>query len=320
MKCIDKSKVLLCSVLTLCMLSGCAASGNTVVTFENEKYEKTPYRAEGAADALCVASNDVSLDSVNTDQTLNAAGLFSLDEQKVLYARNIHKKLYPASVTKTLTALVALKYGKLSDTVTVSKNAVTLPSDASRCNIMEGDTITLEDLLYGLFLPSGNDAGTAIAEHIAGNEADFVRLMNSEAQKIGATNTHFTNSHGLHDDNHYTTAYDLYLIFNECIKYEEFVKIIQTDSHTATVTSKNGSSRELKWTPTHLYASGEAKKPANLTMLGGKTGNTNEAKRCLIFLSRDQKNRSYISIIMGANSKPALYENMNLMLDVLPIN
>lgn len=321
MKCIDKYlKIFSCVLLSCSMLSGCAAPAKTVTAYEKQNYEKTSYRAEGFSDALCVSTDDVSLDSVTTDSSLSASGLFSLNDRKVLYSHNIHKKLYPASVTKVLTALVALKYGNLADNVTISKNATTFPAGASLCNIREGDTLTLETLLYGLFLPSGNDAGTAIAEHISGNVDDFMKLMNSEAYNLGATNTHFTNPHGLHDDNHYTTAYDLYLIFNECLKYEEFVKIIQTESYTAKITGKNGSERELEWTPTHLYASGEAEKPANLTMIGGKTGNTDEAKRCLIFFSKDKQDKSYISIIMGAESKPALYENMNNMLNVLPVN
>lgn len=321
MKCIDKYlKLFGCTILSISMLTGCSASGMSAAAYENGNYKKTPYRAEGFADTLCVASEDVVLEAVNTDASLNAAGLFSIDDEKVLYSYNIHKKLYPASVTKILTALVALKYGNLEDTVTVSKKATTFPFGASLCNIREGDRISLKDLLYGLFLPSGNDAAAAIAEHISGSEEEFVKLMNSEAQRIGATNTHFTNPHGLHDDNHYTTAYDLYLIFNECLKHDTFVKIIETPSYTATVTGGNGSSRKLEWKTTHLYASGEAKKPEKLTMIGGKTGNTDEAKRCLIFYSKDQQNKAYISIVMGAASKPALYEDMNNMLNVLPIS
>lgn len=321
MKCIVKPlKTVVCILVSISMLTGCQASGMTVTTYEYENYKKTPYRADRFSNTLCAATDDVKLDSISTDSALNAAGLFSIDDQKVLYSYNIHKKIYPASVTKILTAYVTLKYGNLSDMVTVSSNATSLPSGASLCNIRKGDTIMLKDLLYGLLLPSGNDAAIAIAEHISGNVNDFAKLMNMEAYRLGATNTHFTNPHGLHDDNHYTTAYDLYLIFNECLKYEEFVQMLQAESYTAKVTGANGYERELKWTPTHLYASGEAEKPVKLTMIGGKTGNTDEAKRCLIFYSKDSQNKSYVSIVMGASSKPVLYENMNHMLNVLPIN
>lgn len=303
------------------MLTGCASSGTTVTAYETEKYEKTSYRETGFASDLCVVSGNLSLlESVSTDPALKAAGLFSIDDRKVLYSYNIHEKLYPASTTKILTALLALKYGNLSDTVKVSKNATVFPWGASLCNLREGDEITLGELLYGLLLPSGNDAAVAIAEHISGSVQEFARLMNSEAQRIGATNTHFVNPHGLHDDNHYTTAYDLYLIFNECLKYEQFLKIIQSAEHTGVVDGKNGYKRELKWETTQLYATGEAEKPGNVTLIGGKTGNTGEAKRCLIFYSKDKQNKSYVSIVMGAETKDLVYENMNQMLRAIPVN
>ena len=121
-----------------------------------------------------------------------------------------------------MTALLALENGNLEDTVTISKTAAaaSFPSDAQVCGLREGEVWTLEDLLNALLLYSGNDAASAIAEHIAGTEESFVNMMNSRARELMANNTHFTNPHGLHDDEHYTTAYDLYLIFNECIKNE----------------------------------------------------------------------------------------------------
>lgn len=129
MKCIDKYlKIFSCVLLSCSMLSGCAAPAKTVTAYEKQNYEKTSYRAEGFSDALCVSTDDVSLDSVTTDSSLSASGLFSLNDRKVLYSHNIHKKLYPASVTKVLTALVALKYGNLADNVTISKNATTFPA------------------------------------------------------------------------------------------------------------------------------------------------------------------------------------------------
>ena len=114
---------------------------------------------------------------------------------------------------KILTLYLALKYGTLSDIVTVSDNAVAVPSDSSVAGLRSGVQLTLEDLLYGLMLPSGNDSAVAIAEHISGSVDAFVELMNKEANALGATNSHFVNPHGYHDENHYTTAYDLYLSF-----------------------------------------------------------------------------------------------------------
>ena len=168
----------------------------------------------------------------------------------------------------------------------------------------------------GCSLPSGNDAAVAIAEYISGSVEEFANLMNSEAYSIGATNSHFVNPHGLHDDNHYTTAYDLYLIFNECLKQEQFVKVVCEKSHTGVFKSKDGATRKEEWKNTSLYMTGEAEQPTTVEYLGGKTGNTDEAKRCLIAYTKDKNsNKYYISIVMGANGKPLLYKNMNEMLN-----
>lgn len=319
MKCIDKYiKIILCGVLCSSLLIGCTSSEKNLATYESSSYKKTVYKAKGVAEKLCVTSEeDISYKAVNTDIALSAVGLFSLSDKEVLYGRNIYKKIYPASTTKILTALVALKYGNLDDVVTVSKTATQFPPAASLCGIKEGDKLTLRELLYGLLIPSGNDAAVAIAEHISGSVKEFATLMNKEAYDLGATHTHFVNPHGLHDDNHYTTAYDLYLIFNQCIKYDEFIKIVSETKHDMAVTSADGTSRTVELETTSLYGLGKADKPKNLTVIGGKTGNTGEAKRCLVLLSKDEQEHAYISIVMGAETKPLVYENMNKMLNAV---
>ncbi|MEI3340415.1 MAG: serine hydrolase [Eubacterium sp.] len=139
----------------------------------------------------------------------------------------MYEKRYPASTTKILTAYLALKYGKLDDTLTVSQDAIyTLMAGSSICGLKPGDKITLEDALYGLMLCSGNDAANVIAEYISGSTEKFADLMNEEAKALGATQSHFVNAHGLPDEDHYTTAYDLYLIFNAAIKNEDFVHFV----------------------------------------------------------------------------------------------
>lgn len=317
MKCIVKyMKITSCLLALSISLSGCGSSGISIAGYESGDYIKTPYKAEGYAASLCVAENDVKKETVELDSGLHAAGFFDITKGTVLYSSNLHKKLYPASTTKILTAYLALKYGNRTDTITISKNATVFPAGASLAHLKEGDQITLEELLYGLLLPSGNDAAVAIAEYISGSVEEFANLMNSEAYSLGATNSHFVNPHGLHDDNHYTTAYDLYLIFNECLKQEQFVKVITEKTHTGVLKSKDGTTRKEEWKNTSLYMTGEAELPTTVEYLGGKTGNTDEAKRCLIAYSKDKNNNDYyISIVMGANGKPLLYQNMNEMLN-----
>lgn len=299
------------------LLGGCSSGGKDAVTaYEREHYNESIKTYPSFAETLCVTDTDIDADGYSKDSSIKAAGLFDVNGCEVLYSNSVHKKLYPASTTKIMTALLALKYGNLEDTVTVSKNATVFEADASLCGLAVGDTISLEDLLYGLMLESGNDAAVAIAEHISGSVEDFAVLMNQEAQELGATNTHFVNPHGLHDDNHYTTAYDLYLIFNECIKNDKFVEIVNAKSHEGTMTG-NGTKRKVVWKPTNFYFQGTTPMPGNVTMVGGKTGYTGKAGACLIFLERDQEDNPYISVIMGAGSKPILYSNMTSLIQTI---
>ena len=230
----------------------------------------------------------------------------------------MHDRLFPASTTKILTLYLALKYGTLSDEVTVSKNAVSVPSDSSVAGLREGEQLTLEDLLYGLMLPSGNDSAVAIAEHISGSVDAFVQLMNQEANALVATNSHFVNPHGYHDKDHYTTAYDLYLIFNQGIQNEKFVDIISSPSYTTDIKEPDGSVRSVTWRQSNLFVNGTRTAPENVTVVGGKTGTTDEAGACLVLYEQDSQSRPYISVVMGAESKNALYTTMDSLLSTIP--
>ena len=194
--------------------------------------------AKGFASDLCVISDEGSFDP--EDVTSQAGALFDLTDREVLYSKDAFEKMYPASITKVMTSLIAIKYGNLEDQVTVTEDAVISESGATLCGIKPGDTLTLEQLLYGLMLPSGNDAGAAIAIHMAGSIDAFADMMNEEAKRLGATDTHFMNPHGLHDEDHYTTAYDLYLIFNEALKYPEFRTVTGSTAYTANYTNGAG--------------------------------------------------------------------------------
>lgn len=281
-----------------------------VIDIETQKYGTGICEKPLLVDEFCVASDDVFSESFATEDKFHAVALFKPDSKSVLYAKDIHERIYPASTTKIMTIYLALKYGTLSDTVTISENAVGVPLDSSRAGFQVGDQVTLEILLYSLMLPSGNDSAVAIAEHISGSVEEFTQLMNSEAKKLGATNSNFVTPHGYHDENHYTTAYDLYLIFNECVKYEKFLEIVSTAEYKTNVTQANGTYREVIWKQSNQYINGVRQIPEGVTIIGGKTGTTNEAGSCLILYSKTS-DTPYISIIMGAETKPLLYKNMS---------
>lgn len=291
---------------------------NFVSTFEKKTYGDSISQSEMFANDLCVTDKDVRFEAFRTKDEFHGALLFDIKNRDVLYSERVHEKLYPASTTKILTAYVALKYGDLTDTVTVSKNAVDIPSDSSSAYLKAGDRLTLKDTLYALMLPSGNDSAIAIAEHVSGSVEDFAKLMNQEAKKLGATNTHFVNPHGYQSKEHYTTAYDLYLIFNECIKNETFLDIISATSRSTVVTEKNGNQRSVTWNQSNQFINGGRSVPKGIDVIGGKTGTTFDAGACIVLYVKDANETPYISIIMGASSRRNLYDNMTFLLAAIP--
>ena len=162
-----------------------------------------------------------------------SAVLMDADTGRILFGKNDNEVMPMASTTKIMTALVALDKGDLDAQTTVSKEAITFSeSGVSTAKLKEGDVLTLRQLLYALLTVSANDAANVIAEQIAGSQDAFVEMMNQEAQKIGATNTHFVNANGLHSEDHYTTVYDLYLMFNAAMQHEEFLQMLPPEALT----------------------------------------------------------------------------------------
>lgn len=267
------------------------------------------------ASDLCVVTGNL-MDSETVDiSKAKAAVLFDLNDKEVLYAQNPHERLYPASITKVMTALVALKNGSPDQMLTATNAVKITESGAQLCGLKAGDTMTLNQALHILLMYSANDAANLIAENIGGSVEHFVEMMNEEAKSLGATNTNFANAHGLTDENHYTTCYDLYLIFNEAIKYETFSEIIQTTSYQTTYYDGNGKAKEVSYTSTNRFIKGDVQAPSNINVIGGKTGTTSAAGHCLILMSRDTGGAPYISVILGADTNDDLYEQMTDLLD-----
>lgn len=215
-----------------------------------------------------------------------AAVLIDAQSGQVLYEKNADKRMYPASTTKILTAIVALERGNLNDIITVSSNAAR--TEGSAIWVKNGEKMTLEDMLYALMLNSANDVAVAIAEHYAGTVEQFSLLLNETAKKLGAKNTHFTNPHGLPDKNHYTTARDLAVIARYAMQDDTFAKIVGTKTKTIT----REDPEDLKFLINHnrlLWKYDGA--------VGIKTGYTTEALQCIVAAaSRD--NRKLIAVVL----------------------
>lgn len=178
---------------------------------------------------ICFSGSIIKAETALPEVYSEGAILMDGKTGDILYGKNEHVKFEPASTTKVMTALVVLENTKLTDKVTIGINPTLV--DGSAIGIAEGEVYTVEELLIGLLLESGNDCAEALAEHVAGSVEKFAKMMNEKAREIGALDTTFKNPHGLHEEGHLTTAYDLALIMNEATKNEDFVRISRIDAH-----------------------------------------------------------------------------------------
>lgn len=273
-------------------------------------------RIKSFASSLCLPEDTKAAD--NADLNIGTAGLFDLAHKKTLYGSGLNQRVYPASTTKLMTALVALKHGDPQQKIWISERAANPGADAQRLVLEPGDTMTLEQAINYLLVFSANDVAIAIAENIGGSYDEFVALMNKEAKALGATGTHFTNPHGLHDEDHYTTPYDLYLILNAAVKYDLIRETIPQSSYNTMFTGQDGSSKSIAVNATDAYLTGEVEAPEGITVLGGKTGTTEPAGHCLIILSQNAAGKDYISVVMKTDSLEELYSSMNSLLAEIP--
>lgn len=309
------------SVLMAVTLSGCGDGGfelpyeaDAEISSYNVIFKEKPGVAQSFASDLCVVTEDVLTEDVDTSRS-GSAILFDPGTLEVLYAKNAHLQLHPASLTKIMTALVALKYGSADQILTATDEVKINESGAVLLGLEHGDTMTLSQALHVLLIRSANDVAMLIAENIGGTVDDFVNLMNQEAKVLGATNTHFLNPHGLTQEGHYTTAYDLYLIFNEAIQYDLFQEIIHMTEYQTTYHDSEGNDKKVSVMNSNRFLQQHFEAPAQVTVIGGKTGTTNAAGHCLTLLSRDIAGAPYISIIMRAEENDILYQEMIDLLD-----
>ena len=222
------------------------------------------------------------------------AVVIDMTSDYILFDKDMNKKMYPASLTKLMTAILTVENTSMEDVVTVTKSSLKGINkfETSNVDLNEGDTLTVDELLHALLIPSANDAANVLAEFIAGSQKEFVTMMNNRAKELGCANTHFVNANGLHDDDHYTTAYDIALMAKEAMTKPEIAKIVEKWSY---VSSTNGytyaSTNHLvsRWVYVDYYY-------VNAT--GIKTGYTDEAKRTLAASASDGEH-TIIAVVMG---------------------
>lgn len=255
----------------------CCGTCNSMVTAQAASLEELEAEAE-ARKALPIQSNEIDNWPTGPVTSAESAILMNVDTGSVLYAKNIHEKCYPASTTKILTCLIAMERGNLDDMVTFSKDAVfSVPTDGSNMGMDVGESITLEQCLYGILVGSANEVANAVGEHIVGSITDFVALMNERAAELGCTDSHFMNTNGLHDENHYTSAHDLALIAAAFFRNDMLCKIGNTDRYEFKATATQPDDFILK--NKHKMITGEVPYDG---VLGGKTGYTDDARQTLV--------------------------------------
>lgn len=253
--------------------------------------------------AVPAAADETKTPVPDPDIQAKAALLVDWDTETVLYAKNEHTELYPASLTKIMTALLTLEavdQGKLAldQELTATASALDgLAADGSTAGIKVGETMTVENYLKCMLIVSANEACDVLAEGVSDSVSAFVAAMNARAAELGCKNTHFVNPNGLHDSQHYTSAWDLYLITREALKYPEFMAVC--DMGVAEIPATNLSESRRLRTTNYLLSNWRAAGYLYPDAHGIKTGSTSEAGHCLVS-SATRGSRSLISVVLGA--------------------
>jgi len=275
-------------------------------------FEATDFSvAKSFASDLCVVPGDYTTPA---SLTAEVASIYNMSDKTSLYSKNVHERMNPASITKVMTVLLALEYGNMEDIVTITEDAIITESGATVLDLKPGDQISLGDLVKASMVKSANDAAAAIAVHIGESLEGFVDMMNKKALELGATNTHFTNPHGLTNEDHYTTAYDLYLILNEASNHQDFIDLVQIKECEISYQDEAGNPKSATMTNSNRYINGGSQAPEGVEIVGGKTGTTNAAGSCLALLSKNSAGKWFCSIILKADSSQTLFQEMNTLL------
>lgn len=246
------------------------------------------------------------------------AVLLDYDSLEILYEKNPHKQLFPASTTKIMTGILALENGNLEDMITIDQEVVDY-TNGSHIALEPGEELTLAQLLDALLIESANDAAVAIAKHISGSVDSFVVLMNDKAKEIGAVNTNFKNPSGLPDEEHLTTAYDLALIGRYAMENDDFKNIVKNYRGLIPITNKKNEERHLNSSNRMLYSNdkivvnGESVTIRYEGVNGVKSGYTNAAQYCLV-TSYERDNQSFIVVSLKAD-RNNIYSDTHRLLD-----
>ncbi len=295
----------ICRALCLCLSFLIA-----IALFPETSHAETDLAAEALLrKELPIQTNDISGWPHGPEITAQAAIVLEANTGTILYAKNIHERLYPASTTKIMTCLLAVENASLSDMVTFSDEAVfSVPKGGSNIGMDVGQAITMEQALYGIMVGSANEVANAVGEHISGSISAFVDLMNKKAKDLGCTDTHFVNTNGLQDDEHYTSAYDLAIISKEFFSNDILCKVGNTARYHFTPTNTQPDDFYLK--NKHKLINGEI---AYEGIMGGKTGYTALARETLVTCA--EKNGLKLICVVFKEESPTQFTDTVTLFD-----
>lgn len=293
-----------------------ASANHAIVSNETDVTTTTEITTATTLPVIYPSYSESSADITTIDSQY--AVLIDCDSLSIIASKNGSDRVNPASLTKIMTLLVACEnISDYDDTFTMTNQIIAplIAEDASRAGFCEGEKIKITDLLYGAVLPSGADATVALADYISGSEDGFVKLMNDKAEELGLKDTHFSNTSGLYDNNHYSTPTDIAVILNAAIHNTICRTVLSTYQYTTNKTEQNPEGILLTST---MFSRMYGTEVEGVTIEGGKTGYIDESRHCLAsFASKNGK--EYIAVtLMGSNRYSPIYDCFEIYGNYLP--
>ena len=276
-------------------------------------------KADSFATNLAIVTENIPVEGIELSTAVESYLLVDVNHRTILASYDANRQIHPASTTKLMTALVALENCSMDEKIILGDEVTGFAYDETVLPGKVGDSMTMDQALHFMLMYSANDIANAIAVHVGGSISNFCNMMNEKAREIGATNTHFSNPHGLDADDHLTTAYDLYLILSECIKYEKFVEIVSSSEYSTVYYNAQGKNvdKTVRSTDLFIRTDKDVNAPAGITVIGGKTGTTGKAGHCLIVLCKDSAGNPYISCVMGTTDTDTLYAHQKALMSLI---
>ncbi len=296
-----KSKILIIKILVVCMMFQMHLVG-----YATENTSQDANQGTATAETTGETTETVVLPEIRGE----AAIVMNIDTKEVLYEKNPDTQLYPASITKILTTMIALENSQMTDRVVASQACVdSLIPDATQIYLAPGEDISMQDALYATMLASANEAAYAVAESTTGDYSQFIQMMNDKAKEVGAVNSNFVNSSGLHDDNHYTTARDMALIASEAYQNTTFGEIIIAPSYVIQPTNISENSRTLNQRHQTVLESSEYYYEYSLS---GKSGFTTPAGNTLVTYAQ-QGDMRIVAVVMKSVTGTIYEDTVSLL-------